>query len=310
MAANADPGTAVDISRTIYSGRIMGMGGAHVGLSNDGEGMFTNPSGLADLEFPQVTGLARNLMLDQTAYSVGSVAVPTDWGTLGIGYVGAQTGGSLPTARDPGTGRVVVDPSLEALSQSSSVILLSYAQQIPWNNVSLGGNLKFFNQSINGGGQFSHATAMGIDLSASYRPLRFLNLGANLQNFLGSGMSWDYGSEKLGGYYKFGAALNLYGPDTREAFMQMDQPVVADLDLDLPHDVAGGTAAVHAGLEWTPIKMLALRAGLGQENGETGFTFGAGLKNSAFRFDYAYAPRPGIPGDTPHYFSLSYVGDR
>ncbi len=308
--ALADTGTATDISRTIYSGRTLGMGGAHVGLSNDGEGLFINPSGLANLEFPQIMGLSRNLMLNETSYTLGSWVVPTGWGTFGVGFAGAQTGGSFPTSRDPGTGRIVLNSSLEALSQDSNVIFLSYARPLSWNNLSVGGNLKFFNESLNGGGQFNHAGAFGVDLSASYKPYHYLNLGANVQNFLGSGMAWNTASEKLGGYLKLGGALNLFGPDTREAFLQNDQNVVACLDMDLPRDVMGAGLQFHAGLEWTPISMLALRAGINQENGDTGFTFGAGLKNTAFRFDYAFAPRPGITGDTPHYFSLSYVGDR
>lgn len=41
-----------------------------------------------------------------------------------------------------------------------------------------------------------------------------------------------------------------------------------------------------------------------------GLSFGVGLINGGFRFDYAYAQRPGLPGDNPHYFSLSYIGER
>jgi len=45
------------------------------------------------------------------------------------------------------------------------------------------------------------------------------------------------------------------------------------------------------------------------QNG-SGLTYGVGLVNGGFRFDYAFAERGGMPGDVPHYFSLSYIGER
>ena len=306
----ADTGTTVDISRSIYSGRTLGMGGAHVGLSDDGDGLFTNPSGLAKIEFPQMMGLSRKIMLDETSYTLYSFAAPTNWGTFGVGYCGAQTGGSYPTMRDPGTNRVVINPSLEAINYENSVMLFTYARKLPWRSILLGGNLKIFNQSVNGGGQFDRATAMNLDLSASYKPLNYLNLGGNIQNVLGGKINWSNASEKLGGYTKIGAALNVLGQNTGEALIKHSQNVAACFDLDLPRDVLGGTTLMHIGAEWSPFKVLSLRAGLNQETGGTGLTFGIGFINSAFRFDYAYAQRPGIAGDNPHYFSLSYIGDR
>ncbi|HVN66906.1 MAG TPA: S-layer homology domain-containing protein, partial [Candidatus Sulfotelmatobacter sp.] len=49
---------------------------------------------------------------------------------------------------------------------------------------------------------------------------------------------------------------------------------------------------------------------LDQENGGIGLTLGVGTINGGFRFDYAYVQRPGLPDDDPHYFTLSYVGER
>ncbi|MBI5078994.1 S-layer homology domain-containing protein, partial [Candidatus Saganbacteria bacterium] len=84
------------------------------------------------------------------------------------------------------------------------------------------------------------------------------------------------------------------------------------LELDIPNSVlsSGTSALYHAGLEYSPVKNIALRAGLNQEAGGNGFTMGLGLTNGGFRFDYAYVQRPGLPGDIPHYFTLSYVGEK
>lgn len=309
LPALADTGTTLDPSRTIYAGRTLGMGGAGMALIADGEGLFLNPAGLSKLNFPAATVLSRKLFLEETTYSLLSAAFPTPWGTFGVGYTGAAVGGSYPTTRDPGTSRIIVNPSLEAVGYENSVLLITYARELPWQKVSIGGNLKFFNQSIVGGGELARGTGMSLDLSAQYRPLHYMTVAGNLQNILGGSLNWSNATEKLGGFNKLGVAVNVLG-STAEALYKYSSPLVACLDLDIPRNVLQSGTLFHLGLEWTPIKDIVLRTGLNQEQGGTGLTFGVGFKNTAFRFDYAYAPRPGIAGDSPHYFSMSYVGDR
>lgn len=306
---HADTGTTIDPSRTIYAGRTLGLGGAGMALIADGEGLFLNPSGLSKLNFPAATVLSRKLFLEETTYSLISAAFPTAWGTFGVAYTGAAVGGSFPTSRDPGTGRIIVNPSLEAVGYESSVLIITYARELPWQKVSVGGNLKFFNQSIVGAGELARGTGMGLDLSAQYRPLHYMTAAINLQNILGGSLNWSGASERLGGFNKLGVAVNVLGT-TAEALYKYSSPLVACLDLDIPRNVLQSGTLFHLGLEWVPIKDIILRTGLNQEQGGTGLTFGVGFKNTAFRFDYAYAPRPGIAGDSPHYFSMSYVGDR
>ena len=309
IPSQADTGTTIDPSRTIYAGRTLGLGGAGMALMNDGEGLFLNPSGLSKLTFPTGTALSRKLFLEETTYSLLSAAFPTAWGTFGIAYSGASVGGSYPTNRDPGTSRIIVNPSLEALGYENSVILITYARELPWHKVSLGGNLKFFNQSIVGGGELARGTAMNLDLSATYKPLHYLTVAGNLQNILGGSLNWGGAAERLGGYNKLGVAVNVLG-STAEALYKYSSPLTACLDIDIPRNILQSSTLFHLGLEWTPLRDIILRTGLNQEQGGTGLTFGVGFKNTAFRFDYAYAPRPGIAGDSPHYFSMSYVGDR
>ena len=306
----ADTGTSLDISRIIYSGRTMGMGGAHVALSNDGEGIFTNPSGLAGIEFPQFSGLTRKILLEETIYTLYGLAFPTRWGTIGFGYANSYISGSPPTMRDPGTERIMIDPSGYATNYENGVIMLTYARKLPWHKISVGCNLKYFSQSINTIQLIDSATGTNLDLSASYQPLPYFNLGINFQNTLSNTVNWSKTSEKIGGYTKIGAALNLLGENNGEALYQYPQSVVACLDLDLPRNILSPIPLLHFGLEWSPSKMLALRAGLNQQTSGIGLTFGVGLQSSAYRFDYAFAQIPGVLGDNPHYFSISYVGDR
>jgi hypothetical protein len=312
LPALAVGGTSFDPSRSLFTARQLGMGGVSVAFSDDANGIFSNPSGLTKLEFPQLTGASRKLLLDETQYILFGWAVPTEWGTFGMGYTGMNTGGSFPTKLDPASNRIIIDPSREAISYDNSVFVLSYARdveipRIP-ESVSLGGNLKFFNQSFSGG-LSSRATATGIDLSATYQPLPWLTAGANLQNFIEGNLQWSGGSsDKIGGFYKLGCKLNILG-SSKEALYPHSHKLCGGIDIDIPHS-ALSSANYHLGVEYFPQEKIALRGGFNLDQNGTGLALGVGVINGGFRFDYAFAQRPGMPGDTPHYFTLSYIGER
>ncbi|MFA5112741.1 MAG: S-layer homology domain-containing protein [Candidatus Margulisiibacteriota bacterium] len=311
-AALAVNGVTLDPSRTLFNARQLGMGGVSVAFANDANGVFANPACLTGFEFPQLTTSSRRLMLDESQYLLLGWAMPTDYGTFGLGYAGLGVGGSLPTAIDPGTNRIIQDPTQEAGSYSNSVLALSYTRDLTAPvKMTVGANLKFFTQAITGTGASDKGTGMGIDLGATYRPLSWLTAGAVLQNLVGGSVKWTNAEDKMGGYYKLGIAANVLGA-SGEALYQNAQPLRAGIDLDLPAGVLGASNSLlyHLGLEYFPAKNIALRGGLNQEQAGSGLTLGIGMVNGGFRFDYAYYQRPGMPGDTPHYFSLSYVGER
>ena len=249
--------------------------------------------------------------MDETQYTLAGWAMPTDYGTFGLGYVGMGTAGSVPTTRDPGTGRIIQDASGEVGSYSNSVMAFSYSRDLTAPvKMCVGGNVKLHAQDISGAGS-DHGTALSLDLGATYRPLPWLNLGADLQNLIGGSIKWSGSEDKLGGYYKLGTAVNVLG-GSQESLVYNPQKLLAGLDFDLPNSVlaASNSMLIHAGLEYYPVSTIALRAGLNQENGGTGLAIGIGMVSGGFRFDYAYAQRPGLPGDNPHYFTLSYIGER
>ncbi|MEA3492848.1 MAG: S-layer homology domain-containing protein [Candidatus Margulisiibacteriota bacterium] len=304
-------GVSLDPSINPSTARHLGMGGMGIGFSDDAGGMFYNPAGLAKIEFPQLTATSRKLVLDEVNYSLISCAMPTPWGTFGIGYVGLGTGGSLSTKLDPGTNRIIIDPSREATSYDNTVAMVTYSKQVKIpqlpNKISVGGNLKFFNQSLSGD-ITSRATGMGIGLGALYRTNEWLTVGGSLQNLLEGNMQWSGGeSDKVGGNYKLGARVNILG--SKEALVRHAHTLYGGIDMDIPHST-NTSASYHLGVEYYPMKKVALRTGLNMEGNGAGLNFGVGLENGGFRFDYAYAPRPGIPGDPPHYFTISYVGER
>jgi hypothetical protein len=284
------------------------MGGASLGLTTDGSDIFLNPSALTKIEFPQFTATAGKLAMDETQYTLAGWAFPTKYGVFGLGFTGLNTGGSLATMRDPATGRIIQDPSREAGSYDNHALVFSYARDFDSpENLAIGANLKLINQTLSGNAN-DKASAMTLDLSATYRHNPWLKLSGTLQNLLGSGLKWRGTEDKIGGYYKFSGAINVLGKE--DALYKNQQTVVAGLGLDLPNSTLGGGLLLHTGVEYVPQQNIFLRAGLNQEDGGTGLTLGVGLYNRGYRFDYAYVQRPNLPGDNPHYFSLSYVGEK
>ncbi len=296
-------GVSLDPSATLYTARQLGMGGVSVAFANDANGVLANPACLTKLEFPQMTGSSRKLVLDETQYTLFGWAIPSDWGTFGVGYAGISTGGSLPTKLDPATNRIIIDPSREATSYNNSVIALSYSREF-FDWLSLGLNLKSFSQVLSGD-MSSTASGMGYDFGVLVEPMSWAKFGANLQNISEATLAWDGGAnDTVGGYYKLGCKLNLLG-SSQEALKEHGQALAVGIDYDLPHSTLSA-AQYHLGLEYFPLEKLALRTGFSAD----GITFGLGVVNGGFRFDYAYVARPEMPGDTPHYFTLSYIGER
>lgn len=306
-SAPAVDGVGLDPSRTLSSARHLGMGGVSLGFADDASGIFANPAAMTGLEFPQLLAASRKLVFEETQYTLLCWSMPTDLGTFGFGYTALNAGGSPATQRDPATTRIIINPSQEATSFDNNVLAFSYSRNVR-SNLAVGGALKLFNQTLSGGVS-SRASSFGLDLAATYMPLSWLSAAANLQNLLEGNLKWENGAtDKIGGFYKLGCKLYIFGSST-EALWSGDQQLYGGIDLDIPHSAMSSTA-YHLGLDYSPVKNIFLRTGLDMESGGSGLAFGIGVVNGGFRFDYAYAQRGGLPGDNPHYFSLSYIGER
>ncbi|MFH1361939.1 MAG: hypothetical protein ABIH69_04720, partial [bacterium] len=301
--ALAVDGTSLDPSNNLYAARQLGLGGLSIGFADDANGVFANPAGLTDFEFPQISGSSRTLLLGEVQSTLLTWAMPTEQGTFGVGFTSLNTGGSYPTKLDPATSRIIIDPSREATSYDNSVLAISYSRKLR-DSLAIGGNLKFFNQALSGDTS-SKASATGVDLALLYAPNPIWSFGANLQNVLEGNLKWEGGAaDKIGGFYKIGAKVNILGP-AEEALREHEQELAAGFDYNLAHNTTA-SSNYQFGLEYFPLKKIALRSGLGPK----GLSFGVGLTNGGFRFDYAYSQDPNIPGDAPHYFTLAYVGER
>jgi hypothetical protein len=297
--------------------RPLGLGRAFLGESGDVTSIFSNPAALATLDRWQATSLAGKF-LNEVEYVTGAYALPTNYGTFGIGYVGSGIGVTMYLATlevVDGEYRIVPSTQEAGFNYVTRTFLLSWAKKITsdWYGAA---NLKVFFTSLTGYQTTNADSASGqqMDVSLLYRPERVFSLGLNLQNILPSSMGGlTYGDgykEAMSQVLKVGTKVNIIGD--RYALREHGQ---FKLNLLLDADVSYASKIVptlfHTGLEFFPTSILAFRAGLDQDFVNVGqiannLTAGLGFSAGGFKFDYAYHQYNEVASNTTHYFSLGY----
>ena len=191
---------------------------------------------------------------------------------------------------------------------SNSVFLFSFGRKLS-EKFSLGANLKYFSQTgsayNNGNG-----TGLNLDVGVLQSGLGWLSLGAVGQNLFSSGkISYKNGEEETFPLtLKVGAKMHILGQQfTAAVFSPTKLNIVLDADVRLQ-----GTkpTTIHAGAEFSPSPLLALRAGVDQSplpgGIQNNLTSGISLKLAGIGFHYAYHTYTEISANSTHYFSLSF----
>ena len=312
----------------------MGTGKAFVGLADDVNALFLNPAGLAGLQNWQVQSMTTRL-LNVIDYVSFAGTYNTDYGTFGLGYVGANLSGSFATGTlELGeTGEIIL--GLEDMAYSSTVILLGYGSDaerflnndiMGWANfdfmkkVSVGATLKIFSQGLTGGSIIDGlSTGYDLDIGMLYKPLPYLSFGWTqvdaLPISMGGKITSVSGSEhSLPSTTKLGMALKVMGDDS---LYGASQPLIYLLDFDYMPLRSNYPTLVRTGMEWWPSNYLAIRFGLDQDvigrdatsgfNVETNMCAGVGIQASGFKFDYAYHKYGSVSENDTNYVSLSYA---
>ena len=322
-------GATADPSDIGVGARPLGIGKAYVGMSDDASCIFINPAGLGGIRQLKATSMAGQV-LQEVDYTVFGGAAPTDWGTIGIGYISVGLP-SIPVTEitgNIGSGTEEV-AGIGSTNYSASVVTLSYSNELSkiemfrdYRNITYGLNLKYFSQGFSGGGsamEGGSGTGMDMDFGVQYKPNNFLSLGVSAINFLpenmGGKFTWDRGnvSEGIPALIKAGGTIKLFGKDS---YYGGGQNVFVGLDIDM-HPVLPRPAVYHTGVEWWPISILALRLGVdqkpkGTEDGigsDNNLTAGIGLKFRGYTFDYCYHQFSDLNENTTNFFSIGYVGE-
>jgi len=305
---------ATDPMRIGVGARVLGMGKAYVAMAEDGDAIFMNPAGLGNIDSLKVSSMYSNLMGD-VSYAVLGGAYPNgDMGALGGGII--YSGTSLDLWDGSGA-------SLGSGSWNSNLLFLSYGLNLRdigittmLGDLNVGANLKYFSRGGAGNATIEAASGTGMDMDLGFlmtpAGAPWLNVGIVQQNLLQGNITNGYGvADKLPSITKVGAKVGILGKEDK-ALVSHDQKLDAVVDVDAYLVQSGIPSALHVGLEYWPIKVLALRAGMDQDPSTGGvvsnYTAGVGLRYGGVEFNYAYHPYNGLGDDATSFFSLSYIG--
>lgn len=305
--------TTIDLTQIASGARSMSLGGAYTGLSDDTCALFTNPAGLGFQDKISFTSMSTQI-LTLVDYQMIGFAYPLENGTLGVGYIAANSPAGTHIYYDD----LGVTIEGGSMTYFNNMYLVSYGTDISESvadmfrdigyrpEVTMGGSLKMLSQGLAGDIRNApSATGYQTDIGLMVKATDKLTLGTTLQNFAGSYV-WTTGErERMPVVLKIGSAYKA----------MQDLTLLLDTDINL---LGGRNLAFHGGCEYTMYQMFALRAGFDQKDASvaegitsiiTNYSVGLGLMYQDFKFDYTYKMDTVFQDLSTNYFSVSYSGD-
>ncbi len=266
--------------------RAASLGEAYAGFGQDLASLEYNPAGLAGSRPAYSVGYQSFVADINGTYAAGSTPL---WGGMAAVSGRYIDFGTVQDAVMDAQGQVQMQ---SALHPSAFAGTLGFAREVS-GGLSLGLAGTYFSQQVGpsqvAGGSFSmglresRLMVPGLSAGASVNRLGFSQENLPLPTEGRAGLGWNSSLPGLGG---LGLASDL--------IVQGD-----------------GTSGLAAGMEWSPVKSLAARAGYNSItaadtlDGMSGLSFGFGMKLASLSFDYAYAPM-GTLGATQR-FTLTWA---
>ncbi len=283
--------------------RARALGNAFVGIANDANAVFWNPSGIVSLDGPMITGMHSSLFFG-TKFDYLAVAAPltriyTDNDTdgyrygIGIAYIRASTG-DIPLTQQgsdtiPGTNypEIVYNGTAEFTSNTG---IIGIALRLSKFSLALSPGINYLKLANFTGFGFNFGfasliTLINADDGADTRGNTF-KIGITLQDLLPLKLKWSNGFEEkvlpagnLGCSFEFRKKILFAG--------------VLNQTLASGHHPGYGL-----GLEWKPVSVLPIRFGMEDKN----FSTGAGFLSRRISLDYTIYIHQELP--LSHYLSV------
>lgn len=256
--------TSANFLKIIGSVRAAGMGNTFVAVADDVSAVFWNPAGLMQMRKSEISSMYTSWLADVSIANV-SGAFPLGrkarWG-FSLSYVNIGQMEETTVAEPAGTGRY--------FTPNDYMLTFSYSQKV-FSPLLAGFSISAINETIDK----SSVAGWTMDAGLLYRtPVKSLTAGLAIKN-MGS-----LGEENI---LPTSGRVGL-------AYRPLGKFLTFACDLDIPTDNVG---SVHAGIEYFPIEILALRVGgstLSEDNAGGNMGGGIGLRWNDFGIDYAYAP--------------------
>ncbi|MGH7496462.1 MAG: PorV/PorQ family protein [bacterium] len=260
--------------------RAAALGEAYTALADEPAAIYWNPAGLSSASGTQLA-FTHLSWLENINHDFIAVSFPGFGGKLGLAF----TMQSIPDIELRDKPSAVPVSTLDARDLA---LALAYAR--PLNpRLDVGLSVKYLYEKI----YLESASGFALDFGANWQtPIPNLRLGASLQN-IGSMAALVNESITLPSLLRVGGA---FGYPNRAGF------TIATLALDHLTYFQGGSYS-SAGVEISPLKEIALRAGFQFNRENRGMSAGFGTSLSRYQLDYGYAAFGEELGQT-HRFSL------
>jgi uncharacterized protein UPF0164 len=260
--------------------RAMGMGSAYVALADDPTALYWNPAGLAGAEGAQLI-VMHNEWIQDFRQEFAGVSRQLGQGTAGFGVSGFYT--SEMEKRDD------VGNLIGHFGFNDFAVTAAYAHRLPQGGAA-GLAVKFIREMIDQ----ETATAVAFDLGGRLPLGRSgVSLGAAVQN-LGSDAKFITESFPLPRTVRAGAAITRSIPSVEGS---------GTLSAEF-RKAKGEDSRFQIGGELGVKRHVALRAGAKFGYDEESMSFGLGLMQHRWAFDYALVPLSSNLGTT-HFVSVS-----
>lgn len=260
-------GDAAVYLRMGLGARPFGMGGAFVGLADDGTAAYWNPAGLIQLEKPEASLMYSALSLDRS-YNFLNYAKPlSEDSAVALSIINFGVGDMKEYLDDK--------TYVGEFTDSENTLLISYAKS--FKKVAYGGNLKILYQSMDPSSGKKSGEGWGLDAAVLTNPTKNIYAGLIIQD-IGSYLKWDTGhSDKLPLDIRAGLCVKL---------LDKKLNLCADIEKIEERD----NVKAHLGAEYLISDRFAIRAGLNSKDPTAGCSLNLPISGAVLGLHYAFSP--------------------
>ncbi|MDI6731242.1 MAG: hypothetical protein QME05_01500 [Candidatus Margulisbacteria bacterium] len=300
VSASIASTSTADISIVAIGARSVAMGGSGVAVA-EANNTFVNPAVIASTKAWNFTSLSSQV-LGTVDYKFLSGNYKLAKGVLGVSYVGASSPAGYSTTDELSL------LSATPINYAASVVAVSYGLNFADFNmpeklgeIAVGANLKYFNQGFTGTSISDSGSGLGADIGILLLSNPNFTVGAAFQNLGTSRITWTNSyTDALESAARIGCAGKV-----------LDGKILLAGDIEQSLSESS-PVTLHAGVEWKPINLLALRVGIDQDAisstaSVSNLCGGVGISLFGFDVDLAYHQDAALSSNSNFYLSFSYA---
>jgi len=281
----------------VSDARAAAMAEAMTSLQIGSTALFFNPAGMAEMtSFIDLSGSINRWIADINHYTFSLAIRPANgtYGVLGFSLQSVEYGNFYGTRVNSATDLGYDDTGIFDLS--AMAIGGGYAKQLT-DRFSVGGHIRWVKQDLgesvipvitssdtNETTVTNKLTPLVFDFGTIYRTdFKNLAFGISVRNY---SREVKYAEEGFQAPLTFNLGVSM---NVLDLFKEMPLQQKLFMSIDASH-YRDHPEQIKIGLDYQLMNVLSLRGGYISKNDESGFTFGVGISQYGFAFDYAYTP--------------------